>query len=609
MACCLNYIESVWHLYQMMLSPYEAGDYTTFLRARYLRFVNVALFFVVPVIIVDNLLFLEGWHLELLLPLGMLFVISALNLVLLSRGKLVLAAHTLFWSFMAGVWAIMFTDQSTALVRTNTIVFAFAVLSMLPLLIQEKRWLILIYIAMNIGVFVGFALIDSLNQDITPLELRDYLLDTIISFVFVGIAAFGIFTVSQKALQRTQRDIRELDKTRHLLNRIVNAMPSAVLAVDENARVTSWNEMAAVLSGTTSDVAIDSNVFEIFPLLESRRRRISDVISGASAFEEKKVLLEKDVLGRMFDLSVYPLEPRARGGAVIRLDDVTSQVAFEYMMVHSEKMLSVGGLAAGMAHEINNPLGGILQSIQVIDQRLNPELAKNSEAAAAAGTSMDSIRKYLADRGIFSTLANIDKSGKSAARIVASMLSFSRKGSGAKVLCNLPELLNEVIEIAGSDYNLKKKYDFRKINFVKEFDANLPSVSCEPDKIQQVLLNILRNGAQAMMYNDNIDVPPTFRVKMFRRGNMVCIEIADNGPGMDRETCRRVFEPFFTTKEVGQGTGLGLSVSYFIITESHKGTLEVDSTLGQGTTFTIGIPWHTTDPPGEGAMPSNGGIR
>lgn len=609
MECGLDYIESVWQLYQMMLSPYEAGDHTTFLRARYLRFVNVALFFVVPVIVVGNLLFLEGWHLELLLPLGMLSVISALNLILLSRGKLVLAAHTLFWSFMAGVWAIMFSDQSTALIRTNTIVFAFAVLSMLPLLIQQKRWLILIYVAVNIAIFVGFALMDSLNSDITPLELHDYLLDTIVSFVFVGIAAFGIFTVSQKALQRTQQDIRELDKTRHLLNRIVNAMPSAVLSVDENARVTSWNEMAAVLSGTTSDVAIDSNVFEVFPLLESRQRRISDVISGANAFEEKKVMLEKDVLGRMFDISVYPLEPSARGGAVIRLDDVTSQVAFEYMIVHSEKMLSVGGLAAGMAHEINNPLGGILQGIQVIDQRLNPELEKNSEAAAAAGTSMGAIRKYLADRGILSTLANMEKSGKSAARIVASMLSFSRKGSGAKVLCNLPELLNEVIEIASSDYNLKKNYDFRKISFVKEIDVHLPSAPCEPDKIQQVLLNILRNGAQAMMYNDSIDAPATFRVKMFRRVNMACIAIADNGPGMDPETCRRVFEPFFTTKEVGQGTGLGLSVSYFIITESHKGTLEVESTLGKGTTFTIGIPLSATDTPAESELPSNGGIR
>lgn len=141
------------HLYQAIIAPYVSGEYSVFLRARYLRFVNIALVAAVPAIVAGNLVFLEGWNIELLLPLGLLFLVSTLNLLFLAKGKLALASHVLFWSFMGGVWAIMFTDQGTALVRTNTIVFAFAVLSMLPLLVQHHRFLIPLYYGLNLTFF------------------------------------------------------------------------------------------------------------------------------------------------------------------------------------------------------------------------------------------------------------------------------------------------------------------------------------------------------------------------------------------------------------------------------------------------------------------------
>jgi len=125
------------------------------------------------------------------------------------------------------------------------------------------------------------------------------------------------------------------------------------------------------------------------------------------------------------------------------------------------------------------------------------------------------------------------------------------------------------------------------IEVVKEYANNLPSVSCEAAKIQQVLLNLFRNGAQAMQSAEKEN--PKFIIRTYhdKKHKMVCLEIEDNGPGMDEDTGKRVFEPFFTTKPVGVGTGLGLSVSYFIIVENHHGEMEVESKPGVGTKFII----------------------
>jgi signal transduction histidine kinase len=117
----------------------------------------------------------------------------------------------------------------------------------------------------------------------------------------------------------------------------------------------------------------------------------------------------------------------------------------------------------------------------------------------------------------------------------------------------------------------------------------VPAVPCEATGIQQVLLNILKNGAQAMAGNAGVS-PPRLVLGINMDGAMVRMEIEDNGPGMEEAVCKRIFEPFFTTKSVGVGTGLGLSVSYFIITENHGGTLTVSSTPGSGSRFVIRLP-------------------
>jgi signal transduction histidine kinase len=171
------------------------------------------------------------------------------------------------------------------------------------------------------------------------------------------------------------------------------------------------------------------------------------------------------------------------------------------------------------------------------------------------------------------------------------MLHFSRPSDSRMVPTSLAELLDKTVALAAHDYDLRKKYDFRKIEIIRDYENDLPLVPCVATEIGQVILNLLRNASQAFDPSQTPVEPPCIALRLRRDMNFIRFDVEDNGPGMDEETRKRVFEPFFTTKDVGVGTGLGLSVSYFIVTSHHGGTMAVDSTPGQGTRFTLRLPF------------------
>ncbi|NOX33473.1 MAG: GAF domain-containing protein [Deltaproteobacteria bacterium] len=312
--------------------------------------------------------------------------------------------------------------------------------------------------------------------------------------------------------------------------------------------------------------------------------KLGSEIKGIVAFAGKKGGYDSDDKEACEILSIALVEALS----LKKREDEKAKL--EEMMVQSEKMISIGGLAAGMAHEINNPLAGILQNSQVIQNRLKNKLPANVSAARELGLGIDDIQGYMEKRDIYKMLDSVMDAGKRAAAIVSNMLSFSRKSSSGFTPEDVSMLLDKTLKLAESDYNLKKKFDFKKIKIIKDYAPGIPEISCKASEIQQVFFNVFSNGAQAMMAWGKIR-KPCFSLKVSKKENMVRVEIKDNGPGMKEEVRKRIFEPFFTTKNVGEGTGLGLAVSYFIITENHKGSIEVDSKPSKGTTFIIKLPF------------------
>jgi len=389
-------------------------------------------------------------------------------------------------------------------------------------------------------------------------------------------------------MKLAEQEVRHL---RNYLSNIIDSMPSVLIGMDREGKISLWNRRAEQVSGFNAGQAMGRSLEEVFPRLSPSMDQVKEAIKTRKEQQSKKqARLTDNTLGYE-DVIVFPLVGNGVDGAVVRIDDVTDQVRLEEMMIQSEKMLSVGGLAAGMAHEINNPLAGMMQTANVMKLRLdNIDMAANLRVAEEIGVSPAHIRAFMEKRGIFQMLDAISDSGARVAEIVDNMLSFARKTDAIVSSHNPCDLMDRILELAATDYDLKRQYDFKTIKIVKEYEDNLPMLPCEGAKIQQVILNILSNGAQAMVAGNQENPCFTLGLSMEKEANMLRMEIRDNGPGMDRAVQKRIFDPFFTTKPPGVGTGLGLSVSYFIITENHGGTMGVSSSPGRGANFIIRLP-------------------
>jgi signal transduction histidine kinase len=188
-------------------------------------------------------------------------------------------------------------------------------------------------------------------------------------------------------------------------------------------------------------------------------------------------------------------------------------------------------------------------------------------------------------------VAGVKDSAQRAAKIIQNMLQFSRHGETAISSCSLGELLDRTISLANHDFNLERNYDFRDFTIIRNYRHDI-QVSCARTEIEQVLLNLLKNAAQSYsVFEKKQGKQLAISINVFKDDEYVSVEVVDNGPGMDEDVQKRIFEPFFTTKKIGEGTGLGLAVSYFIVVDHHRGKLEVTSSPGEGATFTVKLPW------------------
>ena len=416
-------------------------------------------------------------------------------------------------------------------------------------------------------------------------KLEIYLVAAII-LLLIAVISFLVFYI---ALRR--RANKELLSLRNYLSNIIDSMPSILVGLNINGEITQWNSRAEQSSGVAVKDALGQQLKLIFPSIPVDMQLVSDAISTRQTIHSAKQVRQNSSENRFEDVTIYPLIANGVDGAVVRVDDVTERIQMDELLVQSEKMLSVGGLAAGMAHEINNPLSIIGQSSQNAVRRLNVDFPANQQVATECGIDLHRLADYLDKRGIYGFFDNIDIAVKRSAEIIKSMLNFSSTNASQREVCAIGDIIQESLTLANGDYSLKRKHAFRNIEIEVNVPENLPMISVNRIEIQQVIFNLLKNSGQAMSGIAIEGVKSKIILTVSGGKKSLTLKVTDNGPGIPAPIQARIFDPFYTTKEPGSGTGLGLSVSYFIIVKRHLGQFYVKSEEGKGASFFITLPY------------------
>ncbi len=353
---------------------------------------------------------------------------------------------------------------------------------------------------------------------------------------------------------------------------------------------------AIVDQGETEDLLHhqDGRVFEVRSLPQYLGEQIIGRVFGfyditqrtldEAALRESRDLLEQRVLERTADLNAANEtleEERERQNALIqRLEEAQNQ------LLQSERMASIGQLAAGVAHEINNPVGFVNSNLGTLRRYVTDMLKLLAAYEQVEGTltpaEMNSIQRLKKEvdmeflrEDVVSLLGESLDGLKRVTRIVQDLKDFSHVDETERQWANLEEGLESTLRVVWNEIKFKAEV-------VKEF-AGIPLVECFPFQLNQVFMNLLVNASHA------IEGRGVITIRTGQDESQLWIEVQDNGKGIKPENLQRIFEPFFTTKPVGQGTGLGLSLSYGIV-KKHDGHIEVNSVLGQGTTFRVVLP-------------------
>ena len=372
------------------------------------------------------------------------------------------------------------------------------------------------------------------------------LVETIAGYVAVALDNAQLYSsLEQKAL--------EIARLKDFSENIVESLNVGVLAVDLEGIVESWNTRMEQLFGVARLEAVGRQLGSLLPeelVREIAARGDAEQITGI--YKQRLLHQGKSLT---LNVSITPLVSKSseRIGRLLLFDDVTQRERMEEQMSQTEKLTSLGLLAAGVAHEVNTPLAVISNYLQMLAKQM-PE-----------GDPRQSI------------IEKIVKQTFRASEIVNNLLNFSRTGAAEAIDIDVNRVVEETLSLVA--HPLKTS----QIRVVKELGETLPAVRGSANKLQQVFLNLFLNARDAMPGGGMLEV------RTAAHNGSVEIEIADTGGGIAREHIHRIFDPFFTTKASGRGTGLGLSVSYGIIKE-HSGKIDVRSTPGKGTSFHVEFP-------------------
>ena len=322
----------------------------------------------------------------------------------------------------------------------------------------------------------------------------------------------------------------------------------------------------------------------------AREKELNTSLLNEKIQKEQNIELEKSVTARTSELT------EMNESLQLTLEDLR---AAQQQLIQSEKLASLGQLTAGIAHELNNPINFITSNVQSLKRdfgdlreviesmtTLHPNSEKIVDELLVVLDRVKELDIPFTIKEIDELLAGVENGAERTAEIVSGLRIFSRMDGNQESEANINELLSSTLIILRS--NLKDEADV-----LTEFSENLPNISCQPGKLNQVFMNIITNAAQATTETDlsrsEREVRVRTRLVTDDGKQFIQVDISDNGAGMTEKTKSQIFNPFYTTKEVGQGTGLGLSIVKGIL-DDHNATIEIDSEIDKGTTFLLSFP-------------------
>ena len=360
----------------------------------------------------------------------------------------------------------------------------------------------------------------------------------------------------------------ELREQKNLIESIINSIPYRLYVLDRSMKIVVWNRQACLncpVCRCAQGQDCRNRNFISHILNDDLKEGLSEIIEsvfetgGARQLTRRFVLNEPSHREVYLRMNIFPILSE-KGGPIDYVvwmgEDITKTKEMESSVIASEKLAAIGQLAAGMAHEVNNPLGGILNCLYNLkNKKLNEQ--RRSEYL---GFMEDGITRVQ--------------------NIVRGLLDFSQQHAPTPSLTDVNSMIEGIIPLFG--HYIKG----RDIRLVKNLGEGLPQILVDRHQIEQILVNLILNAIQAVDGDGLIEVTTRFE------GSWYLITVSDNGCGIPAENVPKIFDPFFTTKGVGKGTGLGLSVSRGII-ERHKGRIEVGSRSGGGTIFKVYLPLMT----------------
>lgn len=360
----------------------------------------------------------------------------------------------------------------------------------------------------------------------------------------------------KKQILELETLIQKISRGKYMWESTFDAISNPVMIISSDYKILRANRSAAKIASVEVQKMIGTTCYEILggfskpcngcPLTKTLTEQKS-CEAALDAFKKSQ---------RYFEVNSYPLVTTPGDEQVVmHYRDVTEQRDLQKKLLHNEKMVAVGMLAGGVAHEINNPLGGILAFAQLAMRDLPDDHPSQND------------------------LKEIEEAALRCKRIVQDLLDFSRQNR-EEVMgpVQLNEVVSKIIPL------IKVQNKSSALELIYDLNPELPMIRGNFYKLQQVFLNLATNAFQAMKGKGTL----TFRTLVNTDGN-VCAEVQDTGPGISSEHIEKIFDPYFTTKGQGEGTGLGLSISYGIVQE-HDGQIEVINNIGQGATFVVTLP-------------------